>query len=149
MVSIDGAAESSSAYAAYPAQKAAARGPASRAGCRLRGLIRISRIRPQASRLISGRMADSSVVASRYPKVAGVTASVANAAGSCTRSAAAAGNPSTNPESPPSAALRRQCGNCTVGTGSRYGLSVCGGTGRLVKARLDGEFSTRTSNSRP
>jgi hypothetical protein len=67
-----------------------------------------------------------------------VRASTANAAGSSARSSAAAPNPSTRLESPPAELLARQCSSCRVGTGSRYGLSVCGAMAALVNARLLG-----------
>ena len=43
----------------------------------------------------------------------------------------------------------RQCSNWMPGTGSRYGLSVCGAIARPVNARFTGWASTRTSNRSP
>src|SRR5215471_15330388 len=68
-----------------------------------------SRIRPRGSTPIMGRVARSSAVASEYAKVTGVRARMSNADGSAARSRAAAMKPSTRPESPPSAAVARQC----------------------------------------
>jgi hypothetical protein len=78
-----------------------------------------------------------------------VRVSTPNERGSSTRSRWAAANPSTSRVSPPSAALAWQCSNWMVGTGSRYGLSVCGLRASPVEARLAGVASTRTSNTRP
>ena len=106
-------------------------------------------IRPAGVSEISGWLADSSAVASAYSNRHGVAVSTAKDAGSARRSSAAAAKPSTRPLSPPMSAERRQCSNCRVGTGSRYGLSVCGAISLLVNARFAGSATTRTSNSRP
>ena len=98
---------------------------------------------------MSGWLARSLVPFPEYENEKLVPVSRSNAAGSAERSATAAAKPSTRPLSPPSPAARRQCSSWTVGTGSRYGLSVCGSISRLVKARLPGAWSTRTSNSSP
>lgn len=112
-------------------------------------LKRISRIRPSGSTSIRGRCARSSVRESAKENSTGTRVSTSKARGSSRRSSAAAWKPSTSPESPPFASLRRQCSSCTVGTGSRYGLSVCGVISAPVKARLFGSGSTRTSKSSP
>lgn len=145
---------SSRAHTRIAAYAASASAGGSRTGSMDLSLYRIPAIRPRGLSEISGCRAVSSVSLSIYPNGTGVPVSTPNDSGSAARSAAAAAKPSTRPVSPPATApleraSRRQCSSCSVGTGSRYGLSVCGAISRLVKARLSGSGSTRTSNSRP